>query len=41
MGRRTESPGFTEGCAGSNVSVFAIGVAERDVLGVTGYGLEL
>ena len=41
IGRRTESPGFTDGRAGSNVSMFAIGVVAREARGVTGCGLAL
>ena len=41
VGRRIESAGSTEGRAGSNVSVFAMGVVERDAIGVTGWVFAL
>jgi hypothetical protein len=41
VGRRTESPGFTDGRAGSNVSMFAIGVVEREATGVTSWEFAL
>ena len=41
IGRRIESAGSTEGRAGSNVSVLAMGVVERDATGVTGWAFAL
>ena len=41
IGRRIESAGSTEGRAGSNVSVFAMGVVERDATGVRGWVFAL